>query len=402
MPNILETFVATESLGPVNYIFPTFHESFVKTASIPVVKVGVTATDSFTATDSTTSRNYVLASEQFFAQDSTIENAKYRVTVLETFRARDAAQAGDRVNHTVTDSFVALAGEAASLQRAWHSEQFLAGDNLLTITSASSVQVLETFRASDTAHPHHRHTVTETFVAGDSYEIGGTNRLTVTETFVAEAAAHPRRNDYARVTETFVATDTTTATAQIQLRVSELFRAADFVHTQDDLASQLQFDTADIPLTATSAWTADMYTWGMSRYIGLPVAEFDMVQYGVGPTGVFRPVEQPVLSFVETGDMSLDDPESQRRTLERKRLNYVYTHSAHPQELNVLVTADHNGDRLTSEYTQDSRASTDTRAVRCTVGRGYASNYIKLRVGGERIFDMASLEVETTVTQRRI
>jgi len=88
--------------------------------------------------------------------------------------------------------------------------------------------------------------------------------------------------------------------------------------------------------------------------------------------------------------------------LERKRLNYVYTYSKHSQELNVLVTADHNGERLTTEYTQDSRASTDTRAVRCSVGRGYASNYIKLRVGGERIFDMAALEVETTVTQRRI
>ena len=156
-------------------------------------------------------------------------------------------------------------------------------------------------------------------------------------------------------------------------------------------------------LDATSAWTADMRSWGMSRYTGLPVDDFIGAQFGVGPGGVYTADKLADVSWVETGmtTLSVATEGQPRPVMERKRINYVYTYSAHDKPLKIRVTADFQGARMSMDYTQESRSSDTTRAVRCAVGRGFATNYVQLRVGGPP-FDLAQCEVEITPTRRRI
>lgn len=154
-----------------------------------------------------------------------------------------------------------------------------------------------------------------------------------------------------------------------------------------------------VPLNQTDVWTADMRSWGMSRYVNFPLTEFANWQFGFGPDGVYTPMGELELSYIETPDRLLVEDDKQIQV--RKRLNYVYTYSAHDEPLQVRVTADYNGERVATVYTQDARSSDRTRAVRCSAGRGYASNYIRLRVGGPA-FDLSHCEVEVISTQRRI
>lgn len=165
--------------------------------------------------------------------------------------------------------------------------------------------------------------------------------------------------------------------------------------------------TDHLPLEATDVWTADMRKWGMSRYVGFPLIDFVDTQFGVSPAGVYTTDGGMPVSYLRTGRTSLSKEQSHAmRTgysqMEmRKRVNYVYTYSVHEEPLHVVVGADYNGVHTVVDYTQDQRSSDKTRAVRCTIGRGFASNYIQLTVGGTP-FDMALLEAEITPTGRRI
>lgn len=156
---------------------------------------------------------------------------------------------------------------------------------------------------------------------------------------------------------------------------------------------------ADVPLSDTDAWTADLRSWGMSRYVRLPVTEMAGTRFGLAPDGVYTTDGAAEFSYIETGRTDLSLPEEPIKQL--KRLNYVYTYSVHERPLRVRVTADHRGRQAQYVYQQDSHNSEATRAVRCAVGRGFATNYLQLRVGGPA-FDLAQLEVEITPTGRRI
>ena len=156
---------------------------------------------------------------------------------------------------------------------------------------------------------------------------------------------------------------------------------------------------ADVPLSDTDAWTADLRSWGMSRYVRLPVTEMAGTRFGLAPDGVYTTDSAAEFSYIETGRTDLSLPDEPIKQL--KRLNYVYTYSVHERPLRVRVTADYRGRQAQRVYQQDSHNSEATRAVRCAIGRGFATNYLQLRVGGPA-FDLAQLEVEITPTGRRI
>lgn len=169
-----------------------------------------------------------------------------------------------------------------------------------------------------------------------------------------------------------------------------------------DEAFALSSIDQEVPLENTSVWTTDMLSWGMSRYVGLEVHDFVGTQYGVSPKGVFttNPLEAP-MSYLETGVMPLQLEEEPVR--ERKHINYVYTYAVHDRPMTVAVTADYRKQRLTTLYTAALPQDTDnTRAVRTAVGRGYNSNYIKLRIGAPAVFDIDQVEVEATISGRRV
>jgi len=396
-----ETLAAADSLGPVNLVLPTLRDTFTKTARLFGPVVGVTEREAFLAGDATTERPYVRVREQFLADDRATPTSHLQHVVLEQFLARGgSSQAGVFERRTERESF--LANDAVTVQETFGAvvrEQFFAHDRT-SLAGLYTQQVLEQFVARSRAWARQSVLEREVFVATGRASAETPHRYVARETFSAGDRTWVRYTGYTVVRERFTVDDRALPAAHHYDLLREEFSISSREFIPYSPAAQGLTFEGDVPMAATDAYTADLMTWGMSRHVDLGVTEHDGVQFGVGPNGVFRALDAPVLSFIEVPDTKLDIKGEPLHV--KKRINYLYTYSEHAQPLDVLVTADHRGARLTTAYVQEDRDSTDTRAVRCQIGRGYTSNYIRLRVGGVRVFDIAATEVEITPTRRRI
>lgn len=398
----LDSAVASDAIVAVHYIPPTVQEVGRGAGAVAAAGYEVWLRESAVATDAATGRAYRMVYESAQASDATTSRVFRQYTVRERAEAHDRAYPLTQQLRVVTDDAEASDAVVAVAQRAWVQDSAQASDTA-TPGGRSQRLLLSRAYAHDNAFPRNVVRVVDQAQASTAYTAFSTHRVVVTDSAIASSVATKHRGDYRLATSAAQATSSYVATTRAVAHVvDQAFGSSEaYPQTAATLNNDYGASILDtIPLDETSVWTADTQTWGMSRYLGVPVTGFDMVQFGVGPGGVYRLSNDPLLAFVETGDMSLSDEQTRRPQL--KRLNYVYTYGTHDRELAVVVTADYNGSRLTTEYEQDWTDAGSSRAVRCSVGRGYASNYIRLRVGGERIFDIASMEVETTTMSRRI
>lgn len=400
MPTILDTFqVAADGPTFVNYALPPVTESFGATTTISATQKD-TLLEQFSAISTTSADAYLRILEQFQAADSVTGSERRSIAVLERFEAGSTAAGSARLANILTETFVAVGSAPAVTQRVFAAESFSAG-SIVTSGAAHQIVVTETFVAASASSGTEvqQVTVTEQFLALANYVI--VPKAFIAEQFQAASTASAGVNESVTVGEIFSVSDTATPVAHIRVTNREQFFASTVASARgsfvlDDVEQVTTFDVTDV-------WTADTRSWGMSRYVDTPVTEFVNNQFGVGPEGVFAASDAAVTAYFETGDISLlTVGRDGRPDLRKKRLHYVYGYARQSTALQVRVSADVQGVRSTETYTQEDRSSDFTRGVRCQVGRGFASNYLRLRVGGAAVFDMAGLEAEVSATNRRI
>lgn len=398
MPTILETFkVASDGPTHVNYVLPTVTESFKAGTALSASQAQVLS-EQFAAVSTASAEAYLRVFETFQVSTGATGSERRTVSETEQFSAGDSAFGRSGAQATASEAFVALDILSTVVVRVRASESFSTQDAATTASDSQAV-AQETFKALDSASgaESRQETVTEQFAAVSRTVVAP--KAFAAEQFVASSATTAAVHGSVTVREIFAASAAATPTAQIRVTGREQF----FVASQAKGRADFELASIDqpVPFGATSVWTADTRSWGMSRYVGLPVREFVRNQFGVGPEGVFAASTAPVVSFFETGDVTLA-VEGDRRDLRKKRIHYIYGYAEQTDPLQVRVYADHNGERRTELYEQEARASEQTRAVRCQVGRGFATNYLRLRMGGAVTFDMAGLEAELSATSRRI
>lgn len=128
----------------------------------------------------------------------------------------------------------------------------------------------------------------------------------------------------------------------------------------------------------TSAWTCCTRSFAMSRYTGFPF-ESMAGGFAAGPGGVFVPGDAAVPAHIETGDSNYGSPLL-------KGMSWVYVSGTHATPLQITVTADVHGQQYSQTYTQMPRDASHTRTVRATIGRGFKSNFFRLRFESDAPF----------------
>lgn len=150
-----------------------------------------------------------------------------------------------------------------------------------------------------------------------------------------------------------------------------------------------------------SAWTTDLRSWGMSRYLNLPVREFVGVQYGFGPGGVYTGRGTVSTGRVETGYLLDRNAEAQAPVRQEKHLNYVYVYGASLGNLDLSVRAeDAVGHQQVFSY-ESARFSSTPSAVRIPTGRGIRSTWMSFSITGAP-FRIEYIEAQYTPTRRRV
>ena len=150
-----------------------------------------------------------------------------------------------------------------------------------------------------------------------------------------------------------------------------------------------------------SAWTTDLRSWGMSRYLNLPVREFVGVQYGFGPGGVYTGRGTVSTGRVETGYLLDRNAEAQAPVRQEKHLNYVYVYGASLGKLLLSVRAENAfGQQQVFSY-QSPRFSQTPSAVRIPTGRGIRSTWMSFSITGAP-FRIEYIEAQYTPTRRRV
>ena len=150
-----------------------------------------------------------------------------------------------------------------------------------------------------------------------------------------------------------------------------------------------------------SAWTTDLRSWGMSRYLNLPVREFVGVQYGFGPGGVYTGRGTVSTGRVETGYLLDRNAEAQAPVRQEKHLNYVYVYGASLGSLALYVRAeDAAGHQRVTTYRANNFSQTPS-AVRIQTGRGIRSTWLSFIINGEQ-FRIEYIDAQYTPTRRRV
>ena len=399
MPTLREQFSATERIGNVNRIYPAARSTFF-VQDRTVVALTASHREVFFAGDATLERDFTHIKETFRILERTTAAATFTWLAADRFWARDKAYPRVSLSASIQDSFVARDSLPRAQLRTRLSESVTALGRATTSLASNRV-VREVLRARGKALPRQRSTVREQFGATEATYPARVLRHIERESFTALDGFAVSIQHKGSVRETFVASETPTATSNIPDVARERFAAIETTYPMPEMVLNASL-LHETPLSDTEVWTTDMMSWGMSRYLATGIWDFSGTQFGLGRDGVFTASSDVArLAFLRTGDLTFEDREE--RILEKKRINYVYSYAVQPGPLIIGVVADHDGSRLGTEYNQPEDApSTDTRAVRTPIGRGYASNYIQLTVGGKELFDLSGLEVETTVTKRRV
>lgn len=143
----------------------------------------------------------------------------------------------------------------------------------------------------------------------------------------------------------------------------------------------------------THAWSANVGTWAMSRYTGFP---FESIagKFAAGNAGVFSVGDGEVEAHIETGDIDFGSPS-------KKALAALYVVGTNTTPLDVSITADVRGQRMSADYQQMARDAADDRLIRSPIGKGFSSNYYRVRVGSGDPFVIHRAEAVVSAESRR-
>ena len=400
--HVIEHFGITSDLTFVNVTFETLRETF-GVQDFALANQSRIVSEVFGATDSATGAAYLLASEVFGVLDEFSVAITARKNVRELFQITTRTVSPVvRVGATASDVFGATDGTYAPTIGAKASETFGITDAASTALGTTRT-VTERFGVGDRAYPKRRAYASEVFNTRASYYIPTANRVVVYEKANFIDAALPVRALYVRVTEKMQVSGTFVPTQIAREVSSEIMTITDRTHERvpTPVITSDQLENLAVPVLRTDVWTADIRTWAMSRYVDFPLKDFISDQFGAGDDGMYTHNDGPVMAYVDTGLLRFDNRED-RRLLHKKQLRYVYTYAEYTNPLHVLVTADLNGERTSVEYENTVQSSDDLRATRCEIGRGFASNYVKLRIGARSKFAISAVEVESVVSSRRV
>lgn len=319
-----------------------------------------------------------------------------------------------RANSTLREAVIVTSRDRAAVFESSQDIVYrpsVARDRLGVRSAIAGEQSFGTITAHDTFGARARARLHDTISTHDTFGARGLGFPATPSSLVSRDQLGAVDRSQVWVDAYLLSRDRARVTAQSQIIVHPtlvvrdrlLVRGRGFIYRGLDDGVQAQDVLAvgdDLPLTDTDVWTADIRSWGMSRYVHFPVTDMVGTQYGVSSNGVYTTSGMSGISFVKTGVLMLSRWD--QKMYPRKRINHVYTYANASAPLEVVVSADYRGDRLTQRYIQDYyRGGGATRASRCTVGKGFASNYLQLAIGGFP-FDLDQVEVEISPTGRRI
>lgn len=284
-------------------------------------------------------------------------------TVSETLDVTETAEANDYVSHEYPNHDVLETAEA---------------NDYATLTAESTLDLSETAEANDYAWPGDLVDVLDLFEANDYVTADATSTLDVLETAVANDAYDFPADEIWDVLETATLDDFAWLDVEA---ISDLH--------EDGFISDAYY--ADEETDHLPIYTANVVNWAMSQYDGLQFSGM-VDNYAVAPDGLYEKGAGYANIDMKTGKTNLGSPNL-------KAMQYAYVYSEHASPMTIGVTADVNGVEATYSYTQMARDASDTRAVRCTFGRGFRSNYYQLELtstGYARVHSVVPLPDELT------
>ena len=360
------------------------------------------ATRSFASGEEDDSPSVPLVTEKFYVSSRYIDNLSARI--IERIGARSAAFASytlrDYLKEVVgvKDRTVARVIESVSEKVGATSSAFLIpsaavardlvgarsrvfGESYVSLTSVErlGVQSRATVGVGNVTR--------ESFKVADSVYIRLDSRATIRDRFGISSTALPDLSNNVFYRDRFGISVSAFVESSALKVVSDLFAAT----------SRAMPERND-PL---SAWTTDLRSWGMSRYLNLPVREFVGVQYGFGPGGVYTGRGTVSTGRIETGYLLDRNAEAQAPVRQEKHLNYVYVYGASLGKLLLSVRAENAfGQQQVFSY-ESARFSSTPSAVRIQTGRGIRSTWLSFSITGAP-FRIEYIEAQYTPTRRRI
>ena len=397
-----DVFGARDELTFVNTIYPPLKDVFgAKDTFYPIQRRDVH--EVFGASGKVVHEQaYIMLRDAFGISTATTVHIIGQRTVRERFRARDRLlTARVRYIANVSDVFGAKGGFAGEPEIGIRlRDKFGILDTPLPFVRSSRV-ISETFGVKSRAIARNVGILSDVFAArGRSIEPALQGRLK--SVFYARSQTYPQVLPRAMVREKFGVRDVPLPISHILHVVSERFTAYAEARGRVLTPSITGTDLENIsPRLRTDVWTADMRTWSMSRYVDFPLTDFIDTRFGAGHDGLYTSNTADLMAFVETGKLRTDDNED-RKLHQKKQPRYVYIYGVYTQPLHVMISADLNGELAQYEYQTDRADVESERASRCEVGRGFASNYVKLRIGGRSRFTISAVEIESVPSTRRI
>jgi len=319
---------------------------------------------------------YVIADE---FETAALNDAAYTAEVyyvLETAVLNDYAYPSATTQEDVLDT-AALNDAAYPVALVTHDILETAELNDFVTLSNPTADVLETAVLNDyaTTSVVGRIDITDTAELNDYVSFG--LEETVYETAALNDSTDAIITGY--VLETAVLNDYTTEGSTRVLDVLETAELNDYVSlaavVSETITETAYISSAVYPSEVeerNDIFTANTVNWAMSVYTGLELTG-KAGRYAVAASGLYQVTADYADAVLETGFSALGSDK-------RKAVRSAYVYAEHEYPLTIEVTADVSGQEQSHEYTQMARNADDTRAVRCSFGRGFRSNYYKMRL----------------------
>jgi hypothetical protein len=340
--------------------------------------IGSVITDSITCHGTVDSQEYAVITESASLSDDLVAIRYVQTDVLELARLGDATRAVMRWVVDTTDT--AEVSDTTTLSAPFSlvcETAFLA--DAATESVVRRADVLETARLRSQVPSASVLDVLESALVAESLTGYAESRTDVIETAWVTGA----------LTENTKHRDALLDSAMLGDFASLTVHAASSVTERGYISGDIfsSGGTGDI-------WTANIQNWAMSRYTGVGFSSMTR-EFAAGADGLYvRGVESFEASF-ETGDMALGSDK-------KKRLEWIYMEGQRTKPMSVTVTGDVKGARTTSKYTQLARSATDIRVCKTQVGKGFHSNFYRIKHSSNAAFSASALEVVVAETERRI
>lgn len=150
--------------------------------------------------------------------------------------------------------------------------------------------------------------------------------------------------------------------------------------------------SSGLPLDAV--WTADLSSWGMSRYSGVAMSNRGK-RFAVSEGGLYEIGTGYADGRISTGFLNFG-------TSQKKRLLAVYVRGTHDTAPSVEVTSERRGARQTYSYTPLADDASDPSVVRADVGRGLTGPYYRVALDTTGRSEVFSCDAAVSATQRRV